>query len=132
MHATILRSCIEICTNNFILIICTVVRRNMSGDHDRTMQIQPGRFQWNKFKDLLHYYIMLGVVPLGALIFFTNIYIGPATLADIPDDYVPQHWEYYEHPITRFMARYLCTSPQQEYEKYLHFAHQQEEKRRLR
>lgn len=67
----------------------------MSDHGPKLMGIQPSRFQWHKFKDLFHYYIMVGVIPLGALVFYTNVFIGPATLSEIPQDYVPKHWEYY-------------------------------------
>lgn len=57
--------------------------------------IQPSRWQWNKFKDLFHFYVMLGAIPAGLVIFYSNVFIGPATLSEIPEDYVPKHWEYY-------------------------------------
>ncbi|KAI4458746.1 nadh-ubiquinone oxidoreductase sgdh subunit [Holotrichia oblita] len=100
-------------------------------DH-RTFPYMPTRFQWLKFKDLMHLYISLGVIPLGLLTLYCNIFIGPATLAEIPEDYEPKHWEYYRHPISRFLARYLLPSPQQEYEKYLHHIYEEEEKKRIR
>ncbi|GBN36939.1 NADH dehydrogenase [ubiquinone] 1 beta subcomplex subunit 5, mitochondrial, partial [Araneus ventricosus] len=71
--------------------------RKMSGGHgDRTMHITPSRFQYTKFKDDLHFYITLGVVPIVLLILYVNIFIGPATLSEIPEDYEPKHWEYYK------------------------------------
>lgn len=116
----------------------------------RTLQITPSRFQWNKFKDLFHFYLFLGAIPAGCIIFYANVFVGPATLSEIPEDYVPKHWEYYrviiwlflfdvvtesiifQHPISRFIARYILTSPQQEYEKFLHYAFEEDEKRKLR
>lgn len=62
-------------------------------DH-RTFTLQPSRFQFNKFKDLLHYYLMLGLIPCGLGVMLTNIFIGPATLSEIPEGYTPEHWEY--------------------------------------
>lgn len=43
-----------------------------------------------------HFYIMLGLVPSLLLIFFVNLFIGPAELTDIPEDYEPRHWEYHK------------------------------------
>lgn len=63
-------------------------------DH-RTMNIQPSRFQFNKFKDYLHFYVMLGLIPCGFGILCSNIFIGPATLSEIPEGYTPKHWEYF-------------------------------------
>lgn len=67
----------------------------MSGGHHH-MIVQPSRFQWNKFKDLLHFYVMLGVLPITAIVMYCNIFIGPAQLHEIPADYEPKHWEYHK------------------------------------
>lgn len=103
----------------------------MSG-HDKHMVIQPSRFQWDKFKDLCHYYVMVGAIPIGLIIMYTNIFIGPATLTEIPENYEPKHWEYHRHPITRFLARYLYNPPQQEYEKLCHCLYEENEKAQMR
>ncbi|KAL1123601.1 hypothetical protein AAG570_002677 [Ranatra chinensis] len=96
------------------------------------MPILPSRWQYKKFKDLLHFYTLVGLIPVGAIIFYANVFIGPATLEEIPEGYTPKHWEYYKSPITRFMARYIYTSPQQEYEKYLHQLYEEDEKMKMR
>jgi len=110
----------------------TIVTREMGGGGPAKMVITPSRWQWHKYKDMLHFYVMLGVIPLGALVFAINIFIGPAKLAPIPEDYIPKHWEYYSHPISRFFARYLNTSHQQDYEKYLHFMFEENEQKQMR
>lgn len=69
--------------------------RFMSGGHHRVLPIQPSRFQWNKFKDLFHYYLMVGIIPVGLVVLYSNIFIGPATLSEIPEGYEPKYWEYY-------------------------------------
>ncbi|VVC87233.1 unnamed protein product [Leptidea sinapis] len=90
------------------------VGQNLKGDHEhRTMAMQPSRWQWHKFKDMFHYYFMIGIIPVAGIIFYTNVFIGPAQLTPIPDDYTPKHWEYHRHPITRFIARYIHNNPQQ-------------------
>lgn len=68
----------------------------MSEENDRTFYITPSRFQYTKFKDDLHFFITLGVVPLGLLILCVNIFVGPATLTEIPEGYEPRHWEYHK------------------------------------
>lgn len=60
------------------------------------MVIEPSRWQWHKFKDMFHYYFMVGAIPVTAVIFYSNVFIGPATLAEIPEGYEPKHWEYYK------------------------------------
>lgn len=37
-----------------------------------------------------------------------------------------------QHPISRFLARYIYNSPQQEYEKYLHYVTEEKERMMLR
>lgn len=64
------------------------------GGHQRVMEIIPSKYQWHKYKDLLHFYLMLGAIPALGLVFYTNVFIGPATLTEIPCDYQPRHWEY--------------------------------------
>nr|CAG4641271.1 EOG090X0FIE [Eulimnadia texana] len=99
---------------------------------DHKMAITPSRWQWHKFKDYLHFYIMLGVIPCTLISLYVNVFVGPAQLAEIPEDYVPKHWEYYSHPITRFIARNLTRSYQQEYEMLLHGVYEEDYKSRLR
>ncbi|XP_035907593.1 NADH dehydrogenase [ubiquinone] 1 beta subcomplex subunit 5, mitochondrial [Anopheles stephensi] len=107
--------------------------RQMSGGHGpKNFTITPSRFQWHKFKDLFHYYVMIGLIPVGAVVFYANVFIGPATLTETPADYTPKHWEYHRHPITRFIARYILPNPQQEYEKMLHHIYEENEKAQIR
>lgn len=61
----------------------------------RVFPLQPSRFQYNLFKDYLHLYFMVGLIPCGLIILYSNLFIGPATLSEIPEDYTPKHWEYY-------------------------------------
>ncbi|XP_018320088.1 NADH dehydrogenase [ubiquinone] 1 beta subcomplex subunit 5, mitochondrial [Agrilus planipennis] len=105
--------------------------KRKAGDH-HVFPLQPSRWQWHKFKDYLHLYVMLGVIPLSLITLYANIFIGPATLSEIPSGYVPYHWEYYRSPVTRFFARYIFNNPQQDYEKYLHLLFEEDEKRKLR
>ncbi|XP_071869749.1 NADH dehydrogenase (ubiquinone) SGDH subunit [Bombus fervidus] len=105
--------------NNYALQNQGTVRR--MSEH-RVMVITASRWQWYKTKDWLHFYIFMGVIPAGLLIFYCNVFIGPATLEPTPEGYIPQPWEYYRHPITRFLSRYCFPNTQMEYEKLLHKA----------
>ncbi|KAG4077420.1 hypothetical protein HA402_002847 [Bradysia odoriphaga] len=109
-----------------------VIVRQMGGHGPREFVIRPSRYQWDKFKDLFHFFVMVGVIPASAVVLYANVFIGPAKLTPIPEGYVPKHWEYHRHPISRFLARYVYPSPQQDYEKYLHFVAEEKERMMLR
>lgn len=94
--------------------------RQMSGGHNKFV-VQPTRWQWHKFKDLLHLYTFVGAIPLGLISLYANVFIGPAELAPIPEGYVPQEHEYFRHPITRFLKKYVMESEQEGYERHMHF-----------
>uniref|UniRef100_A0A1B6MCI3 NADH dehydrogenase [ubiquinone] 1 beta subcomplex subunit 5, mitochondrial n=1 Tax=Graphocephala atropunctata TaxID=36148 RepID=A0A1B6MCI3_9HEMI len=113
-------------------VLVPMVKRYMSGGHDNAMNIEVSRWQWHKFKDLVHYYFMVGAIPLSLICMYVNIFIGPAKLAEIPEGYTPKHWEYHRHPITRFIAQYLQAGYQQDYEKYMHYMFEEDEKAKMR
>lgn len=81
----------------FTFFYCViVVQYRFSGHHGpKTMHITASRWQWHKFKDMLHLYAMVGLIPVGILVFCVNVFVGPATLTEIPEGYVPKHWEYH-------------------------------------
>lgn len=63
---------------------------------------------------MLHFYAMVGLIPVAAIVFYANVFIGPAQLTPYdPEEETPKHWEFHRHPITRFIARYLHNNPQQ-------------------
>uniref|UniRef100_A0A4Y7NJE9 NADH dehydrogenase [ubiquinone] 1 beta subcomplex subunit 5, mitochondrial n=1 Tax=Megafenestra aurita TaxID=2291010 RepID=A0A4Y7NJE9_9CRUS len=106
------------------------VLRQMSGH--RTIAIKPSRWQWNRFKDLVHFYTMLGVIPSALVILYVNLFIGPAKLAEIPEGYVPESHEFHSHPITRWLVKNVHKSYQQEYENMCHHIYEEEYKQKLR
>ena len=65
------------------------------GHGPRVFRITPSRWQWQKTKDLLHFYVMLGVIPLSLITFLAYVFVGPAQLEEIPEGYIPKNWEYY-------------------------------------
>lgn len=81
-----------------------VICKRSSGHN--TMDITPSNYGWKEFKNLLHLYLILGGIPALVINAIINIRANPE-LTEIPEGYEPRHWEYYKHPITRFMARYL-------------------------
>jgi len=102
------------------------------GGHDKTMYITASRYNWQIYKDQLHFYLMLGIIPLSIVVFLANVFIGPAKLQEIPEGYTPRHWEYFSSPVTRFFARYCFWNPQENYERNLHYLMEEDEIRRMR
>jgi NADH dehydrogenase (ubiquinone) 1 beta subcomplex subunit 5 len=67
------------------------------------MIITASRWQWQKTKDMIHFYFLIMALPLSIITFCANVFVGPATLTEIPEDYYPQYWEYYRVIILRII-----------------------------
>ncbi|KAF2356733.1 NADH:ubiquinone oxidoreductase NDUFB5/SGDH subunit [Trinorchestia longiramus] len=120
-------------TKRFVQTRCfSMSMKNYGDHHPRTMVITPSRWQWHKFKDMLHFYVMVGVIPLGLLTLYANIFIGPSTLKPIPEGYHPGEEEYYRHPITRFITKYLVLPYQELYERKMHVMFAEDEMAQMR
>jgi len=102
------------------------------GHGPRMLNVLPSRYQWNKYKDSLHFYIMLGAIPSLAFVFFINVTIGPATLTETPVGYRPKQEEFHRHPITRWLAKNWIGDPQEVYERNMFYVNEADERKRMK
>merc|ERR1711953_55838 len=82
----------------------------------KVFKLRPSQWDWRFYKDILHLYSMLGLIPVGAVIIGANVLVGPADLVDIPEGYEPRVEEYHSHPIKRWFAKYVYDPPERAYE----------------
>ena len=47
--------------------------------------------------------VCLCSIPFLVILFISNVMIGQATLTEIPEGYEPEHWEYFKHPVSRYI-----------------------------
>lgn len=79
------------------------------------MEITPSNADWNLLKNWTHFYMMLAIIPASVLTTILGIRANPE-LSEVPDGYEPRIWEYYKHPITRWMVRYMYVPMEREHE----------------
>nr|ACO10712.1 NADH dehydrogenase 1 beta subcomplex subunit 5, mitochondrial precursor [Caligus rogercresseyi] len=92
------------------------------------MIIRPSKWQEYTIRDFLYFYGILTFVPFLAIGSYFAIFMGPATLETIPEDYLPKEEEYEQKFIPRLFIRYVYPSFQQVYEMRLHNVYQEEKK----
>ncbi|XP_053203663.1 NADH dehydrogenase [ubiquinone] 1 beta subcomplex subunit 5, mitochondrial-like [Panonychus citri] len=87
--------------------------------HGRNMNVEGSNYALKKSLDLIHFYFSIGLITSIPVIIWVNLTHAPAELADIPEGYEPEHWEYDKHPIRRFLAKHVFGDPRIMYEQQL-------------
>jgi NADH dehydrogenase (ubiquinone) 1 beta subcomplex subunit 5 len=96
------------------------------------MHPTPSKYREYEMRDKFHFFYLLTAVPMALIIAYVKIRIGPAVLKEIPEGYVPEEYEYYKDPISRWMARVwpVYSSYVKSYERTLYYLHMEIEKKK--
>uniref|UniRef100_UPI001939695D NADH dehydrogenase [ubiquinone] 1 beta subcomplex subunit 5, mitochondrial-like n=1 Tax=Styela clava TaxID=7725 RepID=UPI001939695D len=88
------------------------------GGHKKILYTFVSKQNSRDFIKHMKFYTALGLVPSLLLMFYTSYVVGEAELYDYDmDQYEPEFYEFFAHPITRFLARYCMEDPKLSYYK---------------
>ena len=82
------------------------------------MNIRPSSTDWTIIKNWTHFYLILGFIPAAVITTIISIRANPE-LSEVPDGYEPRHWEYFKHPISRWLAKYFYYPYEQDHESFM-------------
>jgi NADH dehydrogenase (ubiquinone) 1 beta subcomplex subunit 5 len=56
-------------------------------------------------------------IPVVIGITLVNLFLGEVELAEILEGFIPEHWGYYKHPVSRWIAHTLSDGHEENYER---------------
>lgn len=98
----------------------------------RVVNVFPTAHRGYKFKKYFMTYFLIGAIPAAAIIFYSSSIVGEAELYDYdPEQYQPEFYEFFAHPITRFLAKYVMEDPRVSYYKDVYAIEFESQHRRM-
>ncbi|XP_013413445.1 NADH dehydrogenase [ubiquinone] 1 beta subcomplex subunit 5, mitochondrial [Lingula anatina] len=87
--------------------------------HGRVMNVRDGQYLTKALWNDMQFWFFVGFIPLTGIALYANIFVGEAKLEEIPEGYCPEEYEYFKHPISRWMVKYMFNPPEKVYERSL-------------
>uniref|UniRef100_S4R9X9 NADH dehydrogenase [ubiquinone] 1 beta subcomplex subunit 5, mitochondrial n=1 Tax=Petromyzon marinus TaxID=7757 RepID=S4R9X9_PETMA len=90
--------------------------RYSSGSSKRLFFIEPTKYFDNRFLNLTIFYLALTGVPAAIIITYINVFVGEAKLAEIPEGYIPENYEYHKCKLEHWETKVVEHGDISEYE----------------
>uniref|UniRef100_A0A0D9S2A2 NADH dehydrogenase [ubiquinone] 1 beta subcomplex subunit 5, mitochondrial n=1 Tax=Chlorocebus sabaeus TaxID=60711 RepID=A0A0D9S2A2_CHLSB len=83
----------------------------------RLFPIKLSGFNDKFFVFFFKFYVLLTGIPAATCRTLVKGFMREAEPAEIPEGYIPEHWESYKHPVSRWMAHSFQDHPENNYER---------------
>lgn len=114
------------------MVPCPLQMQSIRGGHGRVLEIHPSTYSWFQFKDSVHFYFLIGLIPLTLFATYENLRYGRSVLTDTPENYEPTYYEYERHPVTRWLCWLVDKHPRYDHERRMDLFNHEAEKVMLR